>query len=322
MKTRQFAIAIALLCAAGIASAADAWPNRPIRMIVPNAAGGANDVVARLVAQPLAARLGQPIIIDNRGGAGGAIGAEIAAAAVPDGHTLLAATFATHSVIPHVQKGTRYDAVRDFTPVALFVVQYSMLAAHPSLAAGNVRELVALVKARPGKIFYASAGPGSTSHVAGLMFSRQAGIELTVVPYKGGSPAIASLLANESQLNFGPLPATAAHIRAGRLKGIAVSGPARSLSAPDVPTVAESGVPGFNQSSWVGLVAPVRTPMPIVEVLHRTVNEALESAELIGQIVRTGAEPAPRSRAAFGAFLRDEYERYGRLVRELGITAD
>jgi tripartite-type tricarboxylate transporter receptor subunit TctC len=322
MEPRLILLAAVSCCTASMTHAADAWPNRPIRMIVPTAAGGANDVVARLVAQPLAARLGQPIIIDNRGGAGGAIGAEIAAAATPDGYTLLAATFATHSVIPHVQKGTRYDALRDFTPIALFVVQYSMLAAHPSLAAGNVRELVALVKARPGKVFYASAGPGSTSHVAGLMFARQAGIELTVVPYKGGSPAIASLLANESQLNFGPLPATAAHIRAGRLKGIAVSGPARSLSAPEVPTVAESGVPGFSQSSWVGLVAPARTPMPIVEGLHRAVNEALESADLVSQIVRTGAEPAPRSRAAFASFLRDEYERYGRLVRELGITAD
>jgi len=309
--------ALVLFLPSMIAMAAERYPSRPVRMIVPTSPGGANDVVARLVANQMSETLGQQVIVDNRGGAGGAIGAEIAARAVADGYTLLAATFATHTVIPHMQKDVRYDALGDFTPIALFVVQFSMLSAHPSFPARTVKELIVLARAKPGTINYASAGPGSTSDIAGLMFAKLAGIDITIVPYKGGGPAVAAVVANEAQLNFGPVPASAAHIRAGRLRGIAVSGTTRSLSAPDVPTVEESGLLGFSQSSWVGLVAPSRTPTAIVDRLYTVVDEALRSAELREQLVRTGAEPARRSRAAFGVFIREEYKRYGAIVKDL-----
>lgn len=316
-----FRIATAAVLGATLVSAqaSQSYPARPIRMILPNPPGGANDVVGRLVAQKLSDRLGQQVVVDNRGGAGGAIGAEIVASASPDGYTLLAATFATHTIIPHLQKGIRYDPLKDFEPVALFAVQYSMLAAHAGFPANSVKDLIALARAKPGSINYASAGPGSTSHFAGLMFAKLAGIDMTFVPYKGGGPAIAALVANEAQLNFGPIPATAAHIRAGRLKGIAVSGSARSLAMPDVPTVAESGLPGFSQSAWVGLVAPARTPAGILVLVHGMVNEAMNTPELRQQLIATGAEPAARSREEFRTFIRDEYARYGTLVKDLGL---
>ena len=316
---RNIWIAFALaLCAAG-ANAAEKYPVRPVRMILPNPPGGANDVVSRLVAQKMTEKLGYQIVVDNRGGAGGAIGAEIAADAAADGYTLLAATFATHTIIPHLQKKIRYDPVRDFAPIALFAVQYSMLSAHPSFPPNTVKELIALARARPGAINYASAGPGSTSHFTGLMFTKLADVNITIVPYKGGGPAIAALIAGEVQINFGPVPATAPHIRAGRLKGIAVSGPVRSLAMPDVPTVAESGLSGFSQSAWVGLVAPARTPQAILDRLHGLVDEALQSADLRQQLIRAGAEPAPRSRDEFAKFVREEYQRYGKLVKDLGV---
>jgi tripartite-type tricarboxylate transporter receptor subunit TctC len=289
-------------------------------MILPNPPGGANDVVGRLVAQKMTDKLGYQIVVDNRGGAGGAIGAEIAADGTPDGYTLLAATFATHTIIPHLQKKIRYDPVRDFAPVALFAVQYSMLSAHPAFPPNTVKELIALAKAKPGAINYASAGPGSTSHFTGLMFTKLAGVNITIVPYKGGGPAIAAMIAGEVQINFGPVPATAPHIRAGRLKGIAVSGTERSLAMPDVPTVAESGLPGFSQSAWVGLVAPARTPRAILEKLHAVVNEVLQNPDLRQQLIRAGAEPASRTRDEFAKFIRDEHQRYGKLVMDLGLS--
>ncbi len=312
-------LAALLLAASFSVSAAERYPQRPVRMILPNPAGGANDVIGRLVAQKLAERLGQQIVIDNRGGAGGAIGAELAADAAPDGYTLLAATFATHTTIPHLQKKVRYDPLKNFAPVALFAVQYSMLSAHPGFAPGTVKELIAYAKAKPGAINYGSAGPGSTSHFTGLMFAKLAGIQVTIVPYKGGAQAISAMLAGEVNINFGPIPATAAQIRAGRLKAIAVSGEARSIAMPDVPTVAESGLPGFSQSAWVGLVAPARTPQDILKQLHALANEALQTAELRQQIVRAGAEPAPVSRAEFEKFMRNEYQRYGGIIKDLGL---
>ncbi|MDP1717163.1 MAG: tripartite tricarboxylate transporter substrate-binding protein, partial [Burkholderiales bacterium] len=203
--------------------------------------------------------------------------------------------------------------------IALFVVQYSMMSAHPSFQPSTVKELIALAKAKPGTINYGSAGPGSTSHFTGLMFAKLAGIDITIVPYKGGGPLIIALLAGETQFNFGPLPASVPHIRAGKLKAIAVSGPERSLAMPEVPTVAESGLHAFSQAAWVGLVAPAGTPRAILDQLHAAVNRSLESTDLRQQLIRIGAEPAPRSRAGFAQFLRDEYQRYARLVNDLGL---
>lgn len=318
MKASWIAVAAAVMTWS--AQAAEKYPARPIRMVMPSSPGGANDVVGRMVVQRVAEILGQQIVVDNRGGAGGAIGAEIAAEGSPDGYTLLTATYATHTMIPLLQKTIRYRPERDFVPIALFVVQYSMMSAHPGFPPNTVKELIALAKAKPGAINYASAGPGSTSHFTGLMFAKLAGIDITIVPYKGGGPAITALIAGEMQFNFGPLPATVPHIRAGRLKAIAVSGAERSLAMPDVPTVAESGLPAFSQAAWVGLVAPAGTPRAILDRLHAAVNQALGNADLRQNLIRIGAEPAPRSRAEFAQFVHDDHERYAKLVTDLGLV--
>lgn len=316
----KWMVAIVLGATASLA-AAQTYPTRPIRMVVPNPPGGANDIVSRIVAQKLGAMLGQQLVVDNRGGAGGAIGAEIVAGAAPDGHTLLAATFATHTTIPHLQKKIAYDPLGGFAPIALFAVQYTMLSAHPGFPPSTVKDLIAYAKAKPGAINYASAGPGSTSDFTGRMFARVADIQLTLVPYKGGGPAITALLAGEAHINFGPIPATAPHIRAGRLKAIATSGNTRSAAMPDVPTVAESGVPGFSASAWVGLMAPARTPRAIVERLAAASKEALGAGEVREPLIRAGAEPAYKAPQDFAKFVREEYDRYGKLVRELGLGA-
>ncbi|MGQ0752535.1 MAG: Bug family tripartite tricarboxylate transporter substrate binding protein [Betaproteobacteria bacterium] len=308
-----------VLAGAALTAHAEAYPGRPIRMIVPNPAGGANDIVSRIVAQKLGTLLGQQIVVDNRGGAGGAIGAEIAAGAVPDGHTLLAATFATHTTIPHLHGKIAYDPRRGFAPIALFAVQYSMLTAHPGFPAGTVQDLVAYARAKPGAINYASAGPGSTSDFTGRLFARIADINVTLVPYKGGGPAITALLAGEAHINFGPIPATAGHVKSGRLKAIAVSGETRSVAMPAVPTVAESGLPGFSASAWVGLMAPAGTPRAIVDRLTAATKTALDSAEVREPLITAGAEPAYKPPKPFAEFVNAEYERYGKLVRELGL---
>jgi tripartite-type tricarboxylate transporter receptor subunit TctC len=313
-------LAVLLTCIAAAAQA-QSYPNRPIRLIVPNPAGGANDIVTRIVAQRLSGLLGQQIVIDNRGGAGGAIGAEIATAAAPDGHTLLAATFATHTTIPHLQSKIAYDPLRGYAPVALFAVQYSMLSAHPAFPPGTVKELIAYAKTKPGAINYASAGPGSTSDFTGRMFARLANVNITIVHYKGGGPAITALLSGEAQINFGPIPATAPHIKSGRLKAIAVSGETRSSAMPAVPTVSESGLPGYSSSAWVGLMAPPGAPRAVVEKLTAATKEVLENREVREQLITAGAEPAYKPPRPFAQFVNEEYERYGKLVRELGLKA-
>jgi tripartite-type tricarboxylate transporter receptor subunit TctC len=295
---RRLSAAAALFAVTAVA-AAQSYPSRPIRMILPNPPGGANDIVGRIVAQKLSSTLGQQIVVDNRGGAGGAIAAEIASNAAPDGHTLLAATFATHTTIPHLQKKIGYDPLNGFVPIALFAVQYSLLSAHPSFPPRTVADLIAYAKAHPRAINYASAGPGSTSDFTGRMFARLANIEITLVPYKGGGPAITALLGGEAQINFGPIPATTAHIRSGRLKAIAVSGKTRSVALPDVPTVAESGLPGFSASAWVGLMAPAGTPRAVIEKLAAASKETIASAEVRDPLIKAGAEPAYQPPPAF-----------------------
>jgi len=317
----RFLLAVILIAGAVSAIPAQPYPLRPVRMILPNPPGGANDVIGRIVAHKLGMLLGQQLVVDNRGGAGGAIGAEIAAGASPDGYTLLAATFATHTTIPHLHKQIPYDPLRGFAPIALFAVQYSVLSAHPGFPPNTVKDLIAYARAKPGAINYASAGPGSTSDFTGRMFARIANIQMTLVPYKGGGPAITALLSGEAQINFGPIPATAPHIRSGRLKALAVSGAARSVAMADVPTVAEAGVPGFSSSAWVGLMAPAGTPRAIVEKLAMAAKETIESTDVREQLIKAGAEPAFQPPQLFARFVKEEYERYGKLVRELGLKA-
>jgi tripartite-type tricarboxylate transporter receptor subunit TctC len=297
------------------------YPARPIRLVSPNPAGGANDIIGRIVAQKLTEVLGQQVVVDNRGGAGGMIGADIVARAAPDGYTLLAASASTHSSSPHVFKKVPYDALKDFAPISLFAIVQNTMTATPALAASSVQELIALARAKPDSLRYASAGAGSSSHFAGLAFASAAGIKFVHVPYKGGAAAITAMLSGEASFNFGPAPATVSHIRAGRLKALAVSGRKRALALPDVPTVMESGVP-YTMVGWFGIMAPARTPRAIVERLHAAVETALAAPETSQALVKVGAEPTTLAPAAFTGFVREEYDRFGRIIREAGITAE
>jgi len=319
---RQFALA-ALCCAGGTGVwAADTYPNRPIRLISPNPAGGANDNIGRVAAARMGEALGQQVVVDNRGGAGGMIGAEIAARAAPDGYTLFAASQASHSVAPHTFRKMPVDVIRDFAPVALFAQVQNVLSANPAFTPSTVQELIAAAKARPGTINYASAGPGSASHFSGLAFAKAAGINIVHIPYKGGAQAMTALIAGEAAFNFGPAAASVPLIKAGRLKAIAVSGTTRARALPDVPTVAESGVPGYSIVGWFGLVAPKGTPPAIIARLNATVRNAVSSGDGAKQLINMGAEPASMKPEAFGEFIMREYRRYAALVKDAGLKVE
>ena len=300
---------------------AQTYPVRPIRLVSPNPAAGANDVIGRIVATKLTDILGQQVVVDNRGGAGGMIGAEIVARAVPDGYTLLAASASTHSSSPHVFKKVPYDALRDFAPISLFAVVQNTLSAATSLPASSVKELVALARAKPDTLRYASAGVGSSSHFAGLAFANAAGIKFVHVPYKGGAAAITAMLSGEASFNFGPAPATVSFIKTGRLKALAVSGSKRSAALPDVPTVTEAGIP-YTMVGWFGIMAPAQTPATIVKRLHTAVEAAINAPETARALVNVGAEPTAMAPAEFAQFVKEEHARFGRIIRDAGITAE
>ena len=316
-------LSLALMLAPAAAHAAEpSFPQRPIRLISPSQAAGANDVIARIMAARLGEVLNVQVVVDNRGGAGGMIGADITAKANADGYTLLAASLATHSILPHVYRNVPYDPVRDFTPVALFAIVPNLMTSGLSFAPNNVRELVALAKSKPGSINYASAGAGSASHFAGLLFARMAGIEIAHVPYKGGGPAVTALLAGEAGFNFGPMPATMSLVQSGRLKALAVSSTTRSNALPNVPTVSESGVPGYSSIGWFGLMAPKGTPRDIVLKLNAAAARAISAPDAAKQLLQIGADPTVRTPEAFGEFVREDNARYGKLVREAGIKLE
>jgi tripartite-type tricarboxylate transporter receptor subunit TctC len=316
-------LSLALMLAPAAAHAAEpSFPQRPIRLISPSQAAGANDVIARIMAARLGEVLNVQVVVDNRGGAGGMIGADITAKANADGYTLLAASLATHSILPHVYRNVPYDPVRDFTPVALFAIVPNLMTSGLSFAPNNVRELVALAKSKPGSINYASAGAGSASHFAGLLFARVAGIEIAHVPYKGGGPAVTALLAGEAGFNFGPMPATMSLVQSGRLKALAISSTTRSNALPNVPTVSESGVPGYSSIGWFGLMAPKGTPRDIVLKLNAAAARAISAPDAAKHWLQIGADPAVRTPEAFGEFVREDNARYGKLVREAGIKLE
>jgi tripartite-type tricarboxylate transporter receptor subunit TctC len=315
-------LAWALAGAVAAYAAEQPYPNRPIRMISPNPAGGANDIIGRIVAQKLGEVLGQQVVIDNRGGAGGTIGTEMAVRAAPDGYTVFAGSQSTITVAPHIYSKLTYDVRRDLAPVAMFAEVQNLLNTTLSFPPNTVKELIALARAKPGAIKYASAGSGSASHFSGMLFARAAGIEFLHVPYKGGAAAITGVMSGEADFNFGPMAATASFIKAGRLKALAVSGSKRSAAFPSVPTVTEAGVPGYVVVGWFGLMVPKGTPKAIVARLHEATVKAVNSPDTRQQLTNVGAEPAPNSPEEFGRFVRQEYERYGKLIREAGIKVE
>jgi tripartite-type tricarboxylate transporter receptor subunit TctC len=312
-------LALALLIHASVAVAQ--YPSRPVRLIIPFPPGGSNDIVGRMIAAQLGDRLGQQMVPDNRGGAGGTIGTELAAKAPADGYTLLLISTA-YAFNTSIYKKLPYDPVKSFLPVALLGSGPGVLVINPGLPVNSVTELIAFAKDRPGKLNNASAGVGSFQHLASELFRIQAGIQWLHVPYKGGGPAMMDLIAGQADVSVGSLIQMLPHIRSGKLKALGTTGAKRSPVLPDVPTVAEAGVPGFEATNWWGLLAPAGTPPAIVDRMHQEVGAVQASAETKKRFETEGAEAREMSPAEFGAFIAAETTKWARVVKEAGITAE
>ncbi|HKA42643.1 MAG TPA: tripartite tricarboxylate transporter substrate binding protein [Burkholderiales bacterium] len=314
---------MALLAALAGAPAvcADPYPSRPLRLVVPFPPGGGGDIVARIVASRFSETLRQQCVVDNRTGAAGNVGAEIVARAVPDGHTVFLGFNTVLTVNPLLYR-LSFDMQKDLAPVVMMTSGQHMLVLHPSVKAGTLKELIALAKASPGSLNYASSGAGTPGNLAAELFKLRAGINLTHVPYRGGGPASVAVLAGEVQVLFGSLPSVFPQVRAGRLKALAVTGPKRAAAAPNLPTVAESGFPGFEVTNWHGLLFPAGTPEPVITVLHDEAVKALELPDVRDQIERQGLEVSVSGPREFAARIREETATWARVVEAAGIKPD
>jgi tripartite-type tricarboxylate transporter receptor subunit TctC len=304
------------------AALAQAWPTRPVRLLVPFAAGaGINDIMARLVGQHLGAGLGQPVVIENRPGAGGIAGTDAAAKAAPDGYTFLM-TNVTLVTTAYLYSKLPYDAQKDFVPVTLVATSPLMLVVHPSVAASSVRELIALAKANPGKLTFGSGGVGSTPHLSTEIFKSIAGIDAVHVPYKGGAPALNDLVGGQLSFMIENVPGTMPFVRGGKLRALAITSARRSPLDPSLPTMAEAGVADYEVVGWNGIVAPAGTPPEIVARLHAEVAKVLRLPEARERLAALGAEPVASTPQEFRAFIRDENARWGTIIREKGIRSE
>jgi tripartite-type tricarboxylate transporter receptor subunit TctC len=314
---------LALAAALPVNAFAQPYPARPVRVIVAQSAGSSLDTIGRIVTTKLADMTGQQFVVDNRGGAAGTIGAELAARATPDGYTILLGASSSLIVSRYTYRKLGFDAFQDFQPVSLIANADAVMAVHPSLAVKSVKDLVALAKAQPGKLNMSSAGIGSSSHLAGLMFTSMTGINSVHVPYKGGGPMAAAVVANESQWLIAPAAALAGHIRGGRLRGIAVSGKTRAAQMPELPTIAESGVPDYAFFSWNGIFVPKAVSRRIVDALHSYIQKALAATDVKEQYGHQGTVPlGSESPEAFGQFFRGDSERLEKLVKLAGIKPE
>jgi len=311
----------ALALTAGSAFA-QAWPTKPIRVMVPFPPGGSTDIVARIMAQKLEKPLGQPLVVENRGGAGGTIGAAVGAKAAPDGYLLTFGSTSTHVVAPSVYQKLAYDPVKDFAPISLVAVTPYLLAVNPNVPAKNVKELVDLMKAQPGKLNYASAGVGSTTHLAMEMLKNVSRTYALHIPYNGNGPAGTALVAGQVEILFGSLPALLPMAKSGRVRALAVGTPKRSPSLPDVPTVAESGYPGFDASLWLAFFAPAGTPQAIIDRLHREIGTTLADPDTRATLDKAGAEPVTSTPAELAAMIRDGVGKYAAVVKAAGIKPE
>jgi tripartite-type tricarboxylate transporter receptor subunit TctC len=317
----------AVVLAAFIAPAAQAqgagnYPSKALRMVVPFPPGGGNDILARTLGQRLSEVTGQQVVIDNRGGAGGALGATIAATANPDGYTLFLGSVGNLAQTPALKADLPYNPVRDFAPAALVATSSFMLAANPSVPAKTVQELITLAKASPGKLTYASAGAGSSLHMAGELFKFATGTDLLHVPYKGTGPAMTDLVSGRVQLVFSTMPPVLPQVKQGKLRAIAVTTLKRAAAAPDVPTVAESGVKGFNVSNWQGVLAPAKTPAALVKKLNADILASLKLPGMTEALAVQGLEPAGGTPEEFGALIKSEIAKYTQVVKAAKITVD
>jgi tripartite-type tricarboxylate transporter receptor subunit TctC len=314
-------ICLVLLPVSFAAQAAETYPVRPIRMVISNGPGSAGDILGRIAFVRTQESLGQQIVVDNRPGAGGTIGVEIVARAAPDGYTLLATSFATHSVAPHTYKSVPYHPINDFAPISLFAVTQAGLCVNAALPVKSTRELIDLARTRQGKLLMASAGIGSTSHLASYMFATAAGFESTHVPYKGGGPSAAAIGSGEANWTLGPLAAYYPHWKAGRARCIAVSGEKRSAIFPDLPTIGET-VAGFKFLGWNGVMAPRSTPRAIIDRFNGAMVKALQSNEARQLYAAQGEEPAWSTPEDYAKMIREDYERYGKVVKQAGVKVE
>lgn len=298
------------------------YPVKPVRIIVPQPAGSTPDFVARLITPGLSTLFGQQFMIDNRGGAGGMLGTEIAAKAPGDGYTLLMGTPGTLTIMPHVQKNVPYDPTRDFAPIGLISIGHYVLVTHPSVPLKSVKQLIAFAKAHPGKLDYGSAGNGSTNHLAMELFKSMAGVNIVHVPYKGGPQATTDLLGGHVSLSMLSIAPIIPHIKANRLRVLAVTSAQRLAQLPDAPTVSESGVPGYEAFTWFGMLAPARTPAATLARLSDGLLKVLRAPETRAQFDRQGADTAESTAASFAELIRKETENYGRLVKLSGMKID
>lgn len=299
---------------------ADAYPTRPIRMVVGYPPGGANDLVARAMATRMSPRLGQQLIVENRSGAAGNIGTELAARAAPDGYTLLLASVASFAMSPALLGKVPFDPINDFAPVTQAVAVTSLLSVHPSMPVRSMKQFVALAKKQPGAINYASPGRGSIAHLASELLWITAGVKLNHVPYKGGAPAVADAIAGHVEVMFSLISTQTPHVRSGRLRALAVTSAKRSGALPAVPTIAESGYPGFEASGWLGLVFPARTPRAAVDRIHKEAVAVLKMREVEAQLQDLGLDPEPSDPAKFQALIKSDYARWGKVVRKAGLA--
>lgn len=320
---KVFAVALMSIAAAlAPGAAAQNYPSHPIRIIAQFQPGTSTDILARVIAQKLAESLGQQVVVDNRPGAGGIVGTELGARAAPDGYTLTMGVSSAFGINPTLYSKLPYDAIRDFAPISNIALTPQTLVTSPSNAAKTVKELVAAAKAKPGAINFASLGSGSTSHLTMEMFRSAAGIQLNHIPYKGSPTAHADVMTGQVTIMFDAIPAVLAHIKSGKLRGLGIGTRTRSPLLPDVPTIAESGYPGFEAVGWIGIVAPAKTPVVILDKLNAEIVRIVNEPDVKERLNTLAFTPVAGTRAEFGAFIKSEIARWGKAVRESGAKAE
>ncbi|MPS28127.1 tripartite tricarboxylate transporter substrate binding protein [Pigmentiphaga sp.] len=323
MKRRlQGMLAVALVAAVGPAWPADGYPSRPIRIVIPFAPGGTVDILGRVLGEQLGTRLGQPVIIDNRPGAGGNIAAANVARADPDGYTLFLGSMGTQSMNGAIYAKLSFDPVADFAPITRLVTSANLLVVHSSIKANSVKELIDYLKARPGQVNYASAGIGSFNHISAVLFETMAGVKMTHVPYKSGGQALNSVLAGETQLVFQTIPAAVPFIQAGKLRALAVCSEERHPLFPDLPTASESGLPGFEINTWYGMLAPAATPRAVIDKLHGALVQTLQDPAIRKRLTELGLDAAPDTPEQFAALIKTDAVKWGKVIKTAGVVAE
>ena len=321
MKTLKWLGAVAALALA-LPAGAQGYPSKPIRFVVPYPAGGPLDTVARLLSQKVSEAVMQPVVVDNKPGAGGNIGADIVAKSPPDGYTILMGAVATHAINPTLYASIPYDPVRDFTPITQVASTPNVLVVNPAVPANDVKAFIAHAKANPGKLNFGSGSTGSAGHLAGELFNAQAGVKMTHVPYKGAAPAMQDLLGGRIELMFDNLASSLAQVKAGKVRALAVTTAKRSSLAPELPTIAESGLPEFDISTWFGVFAPAGVPRDVADRLHAEFTRALAAPDVREKMLALGAEPVGNRPDEFAAYIRREAEKYARVIKASGAKVD